>query len=220
VLKNKWQGSAILLGAGVATKILPVLFLPLVFNKLGWKNSMLYSIIMGGTTVILFATIFDFATMQHMLSSADLFIRKFEFNASFYYLVRYIGTLIQGYNIIAIAGPSLIFLSSLFILVFSFSTKDCSHKVFFSKALMIITAWFLFSTTVHPWYICLPVAISVFTPYRFAMAWSFTATLSYAAYQFNPVKENLWLVSAGYIFIICYGLWEWNRIKKSNSFKT
>jgi hypothetical protein len=40
------------------------------------------------------------------------------------------------------------------------------------------------------------------------MLWSFTSILSYAAYQFNPVSENLWLVGAGYIFMFGYAWWE------------
>jgi alpha-1,6-mannosyltransferase len=62
-----------------------------------------------------------------------------------------------------------------------------------------MTVFFLFATTVHPWYICMPVALAVFTPFRYAFIWSFTATLSYAAYQYNPVQENLWLIGGGYV---------------------
>jgi hypothetical protein len=71
----------------------------------------------------------------------------------------------------------------------------------------------MFSTTVHPWYICLPVALAVFTPYRFAFIWSFTATLSYATYQYNPVRENMVLIAIGYV--VMYGLLWWEiRINK------
>jgi hypothetical protein len=71
----------------------------------------------------------------------------------------------------------------------------------------------MFSTTVHPWYICLPVALAVFTPYRFAFIWSFTATLSYATYQYNPVRENMALIAIGYV--VMYGLLWWEiRINK------
>ena len=208
LLKNNWQGSAISLGMGVATKLLPVLFLPFLVNRLGWKKGSLYSLIAVVTTLILFAFIFDVATVKHLLNSIDLFIRKFEFNASVYYVVRYIGTLIKGYNIIAVAGPFLILLSVLIIFIISFRNKNIGWQIFFNKALFIITTWFLFSTTVHPWYICLPVALAVFTPFRYAIIWSFTAILSYAAYQSNPVHENLWLVGVGYIFMVGYAWWE------------
>ncbi len=214
LLKSNWQGSAIFLGLGVATKFIPVLFLPLIVNRLGWKKGLIYSIIAGLTTLILFALLFDITTIQHLIASVDLFIRRFEFNASVYYVVRWIGTLIKGYNIIAIAGPVLYLLATGIILLFSFRNKKNSNQAFFVKALFIITTWYLFSTTVHPWYICLPVVLAVFTSYRYAIIWSFTATLSYAAYQFNPVQENLWFIGAGYIFMIGYAWWE---LKKNHN---
>ncbi len=215
LLKSNWQGSAIFLGLGVATKLIPLLFLPLIVNRLGWKKGLIYSLIAGITTLILFALILDISTIQHLLASVDLFIRRFEFNASIYYFVRWIGSLLTGYNIIALAGPVLSSMAAGFILFFSFRNKKNSNQAFFVKALFIITTWYLFSTTVHPWYICLPVALAVFTPYRYAIIWSFTATLSYAAYQFNPVQENLWFIGAGYIFMIGYAWWELKKTKHS-----
>jgi hypothetical protein len=219
ILIDKWQVSAISLGLGIATKLLPILFLPLIINKLRWKKGLLYSIITGGTTIVLFALVFDVATIQHMLNSIDLFIRKFEFNASLYYMIRYFGTLIIGYNIIAVAGPFLILLSSLIILLISFKGKNISEISIFNKALFIISMLLLFSTTVHPWYICLPVAVSIFTQYKYALVWSYVTTLSYYAYQSVPVKENLWLVALSYLIVAGYAFWELrnnNNLQKSN----
>ncbi len=213
ILQNKWQGSAVCLGLGIATKLLPVLFLPLLINKSGWKKGLMYSMITGITTLLLFAIVFDVATVQHMLNSVDLFIRKFEFNASVYYVIRWIGRLVTGYNIIAWAGPAVTFTSFVLILYLSFQNKKTTKQMFIPGALFIITTWFFFSTTVHPWYICLLVALAVFTRYRYPIIWSFTVTLSYAAYQTNPVHENLWLVGAGYVFMIEYAIWEIRKKK-------
>ncbi len=41
LLKSNWQGSAIFLGLGVATKLIPLLFLPLIVNRLGWKKGLI-----------------------------------------------------------------------------------------------------------------------------------------------------------------------------------
>ncbi|MDQ6756341.1 MAG: hypothetical protein M3004_05345 [Bacteroidota bacterium] len=208
LLKKNWTRSAICLALGIATKLIPVIFLPLVINKLGWKKGMQYSLISLITSLILFALVFDIATIQHMLNSIDLFIRKFEFNASIYYVVRYFGNQIKGYNIIAIAGPFLILLSALIIFIISFWNKNIGWQFFFTKALFIITTWFLFSTTVHPWYICTVAAISIFTRHRYAIVWCYTATFSYYAYQSIPVKENLWLVAFSYLLMMGYAFWE------------
>jgi predicted metal-binding membrane protein len=61
----------------------------------------------------------------------------------------------------------------------------------------------------------MPVALAVFKPYRYPIVWSFTAILSYAAYQNNPVKENLWLVAAGYFIWMTYAFYELKYKAKS-----
>lgn len=206
LLKNSRHSSAIALGLGIATKLLPILFLPLIIYKLGWKKGLLYLIIAGVTTLALFAFVFNISMAQHMLQSVDLFIQKFEFNASVYYVVRYLGKLISGYNIIAFAGPFLILFSTLLILFISFKRNNSSQ--IFTKGLFLISAWFLFSTTVHPWYICLPVALAIFTQYRYAIIWSYLTTLSYYAYYSTPVKESLLLIAINYLIVAGYAFSE------------
>ncbi len=83
----------------------------------------MYFAITAVVSLALFAIVFDVATVQHLLNSIDLFIRHFEFNASIYYLARWVGTMVAGYNIIAIAGPFLILLSAGIILLISFKEK-------------------------------------------------------------------------------------------------
>ena len=81
-LKNNWQSSAICLGFGIASKLIPVLFAPLIVYKLGWKKGLLYSLITALTTLIIFAFAFDVETIENLLNSANLFVKQFEFNAS------------------------------------------------------------------------------------------------------------------------------------------
>ncbi|MEJ7913084.1 MAG: glycosyltransferase 87 family protein, partial [Chitinophagaceae bacterium] len=215
VLQYQWQGSAICLALGIATKLLPVLFIPLIFHRLGWKKGWRYVLLTGLTTLALFALVFDVKTAQHLLQSINLFITRFEFNASLYYLVRWLGTLTTGFNLIAWAGPVLALLAAWFICSLSFRSGNKTDRDFFITALLVITIWFLFSTTVHPWYICLPVALAVFTAFRFVFIWSFTATLSYLAYQTHPVQENLWVVAAGYSLLLGYAVRELVMYRKA-----
>ena len=214
ILSNNWRSSAISLGLGIATKLIPVLFIPLVINKLGWKRGLFFGLFSGLTVLILFAILFDINTIQHLLSSVNLFFRNFEFNAGLYYVVRWIGIKLMGYNIIEYAGPALSLAAIIIIFFLSFRNKKNTPNLFLHYSLFVISIWFLFSTTVHPWYICLPVALSVFGPFRYAVLWSFTVTLSYSAYRFHPVRENLWLVGAGYILVAIYALWEFKFNKK------
>ncbi len=208
LLQNKIYLSAIFLGLSISSKLIPILFIPLVIKKLGWGYGLIYSFISGFVTIALFAFIVDKTTIFHFLASINLFLSHFEFNASLYYIVRWIGALVTGYNIIAFAGPLLSVTGAVIIFIISFRDKEISNTKFLTKALFILTVYYLFATTVHPWYICMPVIISACTAYRYAITWSYVATLSYFAYHSNPVKENLWLVGAEYLIVIGYACWE------------
>ncbi len=215
LLQNKLHVSAIFLGLSISSKLIPVVFIPLIIKKLGWKQGLLHSAISGFVTIALFAVIIDKATVLHFLESINLFLSHFEFNASLYYLIRWIGTIVTGYNIIAFAGPLLSVIAAVIICIISFLGNAISNRRFFTKALFILTVYYLFATTVHPWYICMPVMITACTAYRYAMVWSYLVTLSYYAYHSNPVQENLWLVSLSYLAMLCYAGWElWKYDRK------
>ncbi len=214
LLQQRLHFSAVLFGLSVASKFVPVIFFPLLIRKLGWKKGLRYTTISGLTTLAMFTFMLDTATVQHLLKSINLFFRNFEFNGSIYYVVRWIGEKIMGYNIIAWSGPALSLIAISLIFFISFRKKIIGKQLFFFKALFIVTIWYLFATTIHPWYICLIVALSVFTPYRFAIIWSFAVVLSYAAYQTIPVQENLWLIAAEYIFVLGYAVWEMKKNDK------
>ena len=74
--------------------------------------------------------------------------------------------------------------------------------------LLGVSAYFLLSTTVHPWYIATPLLLSVFTKYRFPIVWSAFVMLSYSAYGAEGFKENLWLVAAEYVIVIAFAITE------------
>jgi hypothetical protein len=203
--------SAFFLGLSIASKLVPVLFIPLIIKKFGWRQGLIYATISGVVTIVLFAFLIDKETILHLLKSINLFFATFEFNASIYYVIRWLGKLIVGFNIIKYAGPFVLITASVIILIFSFRQRKVSNQQFFSTALFIITVWYFLSTIVHPWYISLPVMISIFTAYRFAFVWSYVVIFSYSAYQTIPVSENLWLVAVSYVLMICYALLEMRK---------
>ena len=71
-----------------------------------------------------------------------------------------------------------------------------------------IVVYLLLSTTVHPWYLAIPLFLSVFTRFRFMLIWSLLVILSYSAYSNAQYDENLWLVALEYISVIGYFLYE------------
>jgi len=74
------------MGFAIATKLLPLMFLPFFIRRLG-----------------LFSSVF----LSNIGSSIGLYFQRFEFNGSIYYLFRWLGQQVSGYNQIRLLGPLL-----------------------------------------------------------------------------------------------------------------
>lgn len=112
--------SAVAMGLAISSKLIPLIFLPLLIPLLGWWRSILYGSIAGAVTLLGFVPLFTFDILQNLFSSIGLYFQKFEFNASIYYLVRWLGYQYYGYNIIQSAGKWLALLTLGSILVLAF----------------------------------------------------------------------------------------------------
>lgn len=199
-------GSAAVGALAIVTKLLPLLFMPLLIRRLGWKWGLLYALLVSGLTVALFAPFFSLDLVRNFLSSVNLYFQKFEFNASVYYLIREAGYWTTGYNIIETAGKVLSLATLMGVLWISFRSSWTT-----SLPLWILTFYFALATTVHPWYLTTLVAASVFSPYRFAIVWSGAVFLTYSAYGQVPYRENLWLTALEYGVVVLFAGWEWRK---------
>jgi alpha-1,6-mannosyltransferase len=206
--------SSLFFACAVSTKMLPLIFIPLIIKFLGIKKGIFYAFLVDIFTLVLFVPFLDKMLIEKLFSSVNLYFQKFEFNASIYYLIRAIGFQFTGYNIIGTAGKILALLT--FSGVFLISWKS---KSFFLGALAILTLYFSVATTVHPWYAANLVAIAVFTQFRYPIVWSYTIFLSYATYQTNLYQENLWLVALEYLLVLGVMIYEiYNRRVKKPSY--
>lgn len=222
LLENRWVLSAGALALAVSTKLVPLIFLPLLIRWLGWYKGALYSIITIALTALLFLPFASLELVQNIFSSINLYFQKFEFNASVYYLIRELGYWLQGYNIIAQAGPflSLITLAGILWLSWGKGSEHKSLKIrawelpaigvnWGDRVLWILMLYFALATTVHPWYITTLVGASVFSHFRFPLVWSATVLLSYATYQTIPYHENLWFTAFEYSVVAVFA---WREI--------
>ena len=212
--QKKWLGAAFLLGISVSVKLIPLLLLPLYykwfihnFNKGYFKLAGFYFIVLG-IVILTFAPFLSSQFINNFSETIFLWFQNFEFNASIYYLIRWLGFKIVGWNMIAIIGKILPIFIILFILLFSFYRKNKSTQQLITSLLFGISIYFLLSTTVHPWYIASPLLLSVFTRYKFSIIWSLAVMLSYMAYSADEVSENLWLVALEYFVVIGFFIWE------------
>lgn len=204
--------SAFFFACAVSTKMLPLIFIPLIIKNLGLKKGLQYGTMIGIFTLLFFAPFIDKMLVEKLFSSVNLYFQKFEFNASIYYLVREIGFQIYGYNIIGTAGKVLAFLTFSGICLISWKSKNL-----FVGALGVMTLYFAMATTVHPWYASTLVAITIFTRFRYPIFWSYLIFLSYATYQTSLYQENLWLVFLEYLIVFGIMIYEFSRWSTEDS---
>lgn len=233
VLK-KWIWAAIFLGISVSVKLLPLLFLPIFWQflikdipaeksipeklKLVFKGNLkgflkpiaFYALVLL-TAFVSFIPFLSQEFIPNFLGTIELWFQKFEFNASVYYIIRWMGFQDRGFNMIAEIGTILPIYIFAFIVLLAFLRKNNTLRALFPAMLFAVSFYFLLATTVHPWYLATPLLLCVFTKYRFPIIWSGVVFLSYSAYGENTVNENLWLVAVEYLVVIGYAVWEFNR---------
>lgn len=190
--------SGIAFALAIASKLIPLLFLPFLLRRLKWKQSILFFTTVFAVTIMLFIPFIDSQSIENMGSSLRLYFQKFEFNSSIYYLIRWIGFQWKGYNIINQAGPLLGIAVFIFVMMLVLSEKSLTLKNYFRMMQWSLTIYLLLATTVHPWYITPLIMVSVFTEFRFAIIWSLFIIFSYSLYQVQPYQENLWWIVLEY----------------------
>ncbi|MEB3345218.1 mannosyltransferase [Aquimarina gracilis] len=221
--KGYWYWAAVALGFSVSVKLIPLLFLPLFFKKFTLNTNEAYDKhsltvglpkLIGFYGIVLFTVFLTFAPFlsgeffHNFKRTITLWFQNFEFNASIYFIVRWIGYQIVGWNVIETAGKIMPLVTISVLLVLTFFRKNKTMPQLISTMVLGICTYYFLSTTVHPWYIAVPLVLSVFTRYKFPIVWSFAVILSYTAYLHPGFKENLWMVGLEYIIVFIVLGWE------------
>lgn len=201
LVKNRFHFSAIAIAFSIASKLLPLIFLPFLIRRLGWRKSIQYFGLTLLVLLILFSPLINGIFIQNFSKSLELYFQKFEFNASIYYLLRWLFHFNYGYNQIAVIGPWLGFAVLTGVIIFAFKEKDPNSKNLFNALLFAICLYLFLATTVHPWYTILPVTLCIFTKFRFPVVWSGLAILTYINYSYPEYYENLWVVGLEYLVV-------------------
>ncbi len=221
LIKGNLIASALNFALAICTKLIPLIFLPLLLARLGFKKSIQFYLITGFCCVLLFMPLLNMEIISGFRESIGYYFQKFEFNASIYYIVREWGFWMYGYNIIQSVGWKLALLSTFAILSYTlwdylqnskFKVQNINPNLANCQLptayLFVISIYFAFSTTVHPWYVTTLVAFSAVSTYRFAILWSGLIFLTYVGYTAEGFKENLWLTSIEYVLVIGYLAYE------------
>ncbi|MBC7493773.1 MAG: polyprenol phosphomannose-dependent alpha 1,6 mannosyltransferase MptB, partial [Flavobacterium sp.] len=120
LIQKKIAAAAMFIALSISTKLLPLMLLPIFFKYLRWQKSALFYIIIIMLNIIFFLPFFSMHLIDHYLNTISLWFVNFEFNASFYYIVKAIGFYFKGYNIIGSVAKITPILLILFIAFVSF----------------------------------------------------------------------------------------------------
>lgn len=182
----------------IGTKLLPLMFLPFFLRRFRRNKLLLGFLLLLTTLTLLFLPFLSYDFIIHLGTSINLYFQKFEFNASIYYLIRWIGFRIRGYNIIQTAGPVLSILTFIIIIYLAAMEKPKKMQHVFRVLLLSFSTYLFLSTTIHPWYLGIPILLSVLTHYRYPIFWSAVVIGTYINYSYEPYHENLWVVFIEY----------------------
>lgn len=204
--KQQWTLSAVFLALSIASKLLPLLFLPIIWRYLGWWRGLRYCVLVGFATLLCFLPIFNWEVVQHLAASIDLYFQKFQFNASIYYLCTLVGFWETGWQIGAKIGPWLgvaIMVGVFVLALFTEKTKKARWVSFESALLFASFLHLSLSATVHSWYVSVPFVLALLGKWNFPIAWTFLALCSYSHYSGGVYMEKYPWIIAEYSLLWC-----------------
>lgn len=209
-LDRQWLvRSAAAFACAVGVKLLPLMLLPLLLRRLGWGRAIGYGALVMAISALLLLPVFSYG--QNFLQGLDLYFRRFEFNASIYYLVRWAGYQATGWNIIRHAGPWLGFITFAAIMSYSLLERRPNLDNLPRGMGWVFAIYLAMATIVHPWYMCVLIPLGSLSRYRFMLVWSALIPLSYFTYRDSSYTEHLGLVALEYLLVGAMLIYEWRK---------
>lgn len=198
---NRFVIGCLLFALSIGVKLLPIMLLPYFWFRLNGSRRWVFFSTLLGFCVFIFLPMASGIALSTFFESIDLYFRKFEFNASIYYILRWLGYQFSGYNLIKYIGPLLALIVVLMNLYIARNKSIFSSTDFIRYALIAWTLYLLFSTTVHPWYLISILFFSIFLKTRFPILWTYLVFITYVNYSNTQYYENYWFVSLEYLIL-------------------
>lgn len=216
-LRHKWVLSALFWALVINLKLTPLILLPFFLRFFGWKKSVpFYAYTSLFTVGLLIISVWP-NSIAHFGQSLSLYFNNFEFNAGIFYASKWIFSGFTEQNPTLVIGPLLSIISFLTILFLAFYRSIDSPKEWLKRMMFGYIVLLLLSTTVHPWYIILPLGFAVFNTSISLLTWSFLIMLSYSFYSLGNSMWEFILIGIEYItFLFLLFLPENNTIIKKN----
>jgi len=207
-----------LFGFSASVKLISLIFIPLIFNYLGWKKFLVFGSLAGLSFGLLYLPFLSGELLTFYFTSLTMYFNNFEFNASIFYIIRWIGYQSKGYNIIRTFGMIAPFVVLGIVLAIAFFRKNKTFQQVVVSMLLAISVYYFTATVVHPWYVAVLLILSIFTRFRYPLVWTLVVMFSYFAYSNPDFKENFWLLAIEYGMVYSWFIYELFFVRKERSF--
>jgi hypothetical protein len=212
---NKWLFAAIVFACSISVKLVPLMFLPLFVTYFGFMKSIKFYVALGITILLCLLPFYSIEFFNNYTNTVGLWFSNFEFNAGFYNIIKKIAVKFDAkpWELIKTYGKLVPYIMIGFVLLLTFFRNNKKLSVLISSMLWVLALYYFLSPTVHPWYIIFLAGLTVFTEYRFPLAWSLAIILSYSAYQNLDFKENLGFLLIEYLIVFGFLAYEFYKLK-------
>lgn len=212
VLKHKWLKSSLFWAIAINIKLTPLILLPFLMRFRSFKISVKFYILTflfsGGLLLLyLWPSLFS-----NFMQSIELYFDNFEFNAGVFYLIKWITSFFVEGNPTLIVGPALSIVAFVAILFIALYKPINNKKEWINRMMWGYVIYLLLATTVHPWYVILPLGLAVFSANLGVLFWSFLIMLSYGFYAFGQSGFGYILIAVEYLIVIYFLLFPNNRL--------
>ena len=219
VMKTKTFLANSFFALAIHIKLIPLLIYGCFLKLMSLKNVFRSALTLIATTALLFIPLVSQENISNFFQSLQLYFSTFEFNSfiilplsEFVYLL---GLLLGDNWIIPIFGERAMywnpvtFLSPLFGLIiliicirlFS-KQKKWDWDSFFETSVLLFLTYYLLSATVHPWYLIIPLGLSIFSNNIIPLVWSVTILISYGLYDESGSFQKMVIWTVQYLPII------------------
>ena len=203
MLTNKWFYGSLLLGLSIQIKLIPFMLLPFLFKFLKWKKSIGVLVICVLTVVGIGLILWnDTLYFSNMMKSIEIYFTTFEFNSSLFGVVNYFKSQEMGWNTTYLIGPKLSKIATVLILILAVFRNYKTPIDIFKGMLFALVIYYLFATTVHPWYVSMLLVLSIFTNYKFVFIWTLLIPLTYSFYNVPESALNYRILEYGLVFSV------------------
>ena len=213
LLKKHHSLATIAFAFSIATKLIPLLLLPLFARFQSRKKTVGMTLLGSVSLFVLFVPFFKDIGMENYFATIQLWFKNFEFNGSFYYIIRWVGYQVKGYNIIRQWAEISPWIISGIVFAFAFLKPKKKAQEVFTAMLFLMTTYYLMASIVHPWYVIPLVFLGMFTRYSFPLIWSMLIAISYVTYANANFQENYVLIALEYAIVLAVMCYEIMRKK-------